>query len=208
MAHSIVDALTEIDRIVQVRFANGYANAQDTALARTDLESARDSLLSAQLGRRDAIRALEVLLGRYPETELALRISLPAAPPLPPAGLPSELLERRPDLVAAERRIAAMIADVDQARAARLPRINLTGSLGGASNELSNLLDPANVVWRLATNLLAPIFDAGRRQAQVDIADSSLEEAVAVYADAALTAFSEVEGCSIRASCCASDRNR
>lgn len=194
VAHSIVDALTEIDRIVQVRFANGYANAQDTALARTDLESARDSLLSAQLGRRDAIRALEVLLGRYPETELALRISLPAVPPLPPAGLPSELLERRPDLVAAERRIAAMIADVDQARAARLPRINLTGSLGGASNELSNLLDPANVVWRLATNLLAPIFDAGRRQAQVDIADSSLEEAVAVYADAALTAFSEVEG--------------
>lgn len=194
VAQSIVDALTEIDRIVRVRFANGYANAQDTALARTDLEAARDSLLQAQLGRRDAIRALEVLLGRYPGTVLSLRDTLPDLPPPPPAGLPSELLERRPDLIAAERRIAASIADVDQARAARLPQISLTGSLGGASNDLTNLLDPANVVWQLATNLLAPIFDAGRLQAQVDIADASQEEAVALYADAALNAFGEVEG--------------
>ena len=70
VAQDIVDALTEIDRIVQVRFENGYANAQDAALARTDLENARDSLLSAQLGERDAIRALEVLLGQYPDTDL------------------------------------------------------------------------------------------------------------------------------------------
>jgi NodT family efflux transporter outer membrane factor (OMF) lipoprotein len=194
VAQDIVDALTEIDRIVQVRFENGYANAQDAALARTDLESARDSLLSAQLGERDAIRALEVLLGQYPDTNLEFPNRLMREPPPPPAGLPSQLLERRPDIIAAERRIAAAIAGVDQAQAARLPQISLTGSLGGASNELSDLLDPVNVVWRLAANLLAPIFDGGRRQAQVDVSTAAQEEAVANYADLALNAFSEVEG--------------
>jgi len=194
VAEDIVTALTEIDRIVQVRFANGYANAQDTALARTDLEGARDTLFSAQLGQRDAVRALEVLLGRYPGAELELRHGFPSAPPPPPAGLPSQILERRPDLVAAERRIAAAVSGVDQAQAARLPQFSLTGSLGGASNELSNLLDPANVIWRLATNLLAPIFDGGRRRAQVEISTAAQEEAVASYADLALNAFSEVEG--------------
>ncbi len=194
VAQDIVDALTEIDRIVQVRFENGYANAQDAALARTDLESARDSLLSAQLGERDAIRALEVLLGQYPDTDLEFPDRLMREPPPPPAGLPSELLERRPDIIAAERRIAAAIAGVDQAQAARLPQISLTGSLGGASNELSDLLDPVNVVWRLATNLLAPIFDGGRRRAQVDVSTAAQEEAVANYADLALNAFAEVEG--------------
>lgn len=194
VAQDIVDALTEIDRIVRVRFANGYANAQDAALARTDLETARDSLLSAQLGERDAIRALEVLVGRYPATELAPIATLPREPPPPEPGIPSQLLERRPDIIAAERRIASAIAGVDQAQAARLPQISLTGSLGGASNELSDLLDPVNVVWRLASNLLAPIFDGGRRQAQVDIATAAQEEAIANYADLALNAFSEVEG--------------
>lgn len=194
VAQDIVDALTEIDRIVQVRFENGYANAQDAALARTDLESARDSLLSAQLGERDAIRALEVLLGQYPDTNLEFPNRLMREPPPPPAGLPSQLLERRPDIIAAERRIASAIAGVDQAQAARLPQISLTGSLGGASNELSDLLDPVNVVWRLATNLLAPIFDGGRRRAQVDVSTAAQEEAVANYADLALNAFAEVEG--------------
>lgn len=194
VAEAIVVALTEIDRIVRVRFENGYANAQDTALARTDLEGARDTMFSAQLAKRDAVRALELLLGRYPGAELELRRTLPDAPPPPPAGLPSQLLERRPDLVAAERRIAAAISGVDQAQAARLPQISLTGSLGGASNELSNLLDPVNVVWRLASNLLAPIFDGGRRAAQVEVATAAQEEAVASYADLALNAFSEVEG--------------
>ena len=156
--------------------------------------SARDSLLSAQLGERDAIRALEVLLGQYPDTNLEFPDRLMREPAPPPAGLPSQLLERRPDIIAAERRIAAAIAGVDQAQAARLPQISLTGSLGGASNELSNLLDPVNVVWRLATNLLAPIFDGGRRRAQVDISTAAQEEAVANYADLALNAFAEVEG--------------
>lgn len=194
VARDIVDALTEIDRIVRVRFANGYANAQDAALARTDLETARDSLFSAQLGERDAIRALEVLLGRYPATELELTATLSREPPAPEPGIPSQLLERRPDIVAAERRIASAIAGLDQAQAARLPQISLSGSLGGASNELSDLLDPVNVVWRLAANLLAPIFDGGRRQAQVDVATAAQEEAIANYADLALNAFSEVEG--------------
>jgi outer membrane protein TolC len=124
---------------------------------------------------------------------LDVRESLPVAPPPPPAGVPSELLERRPDIVAAERRVAAAFNATAQAKAARLPTVGLTGQLGGASSSLSDLLDPANVAWSLGANLLAPIFDGGRRREAVEIATAAQEQALAAYAQAALNAFSELE---------------
>lgn len=189
----VVEALTKLNRIVQLQADNGLASGQDVALAKSDLASAKDSQISAQGGQRDALRALELLLGRYPEADVAVLDSLPATPAPPPAGIPSDILERRPDLVAAERRIAAAFNSTDAAKAARLPRIGLSGSLGGSSNDLSNLLNPANVAWSLATNLLAPLIDGGLGKAQVEQASAEQNQAVAAYADAALVAFGEVE---------------
>ncbi len=114
-------------------------------------------------------------------------------PPPPPAGLPSDLLERRPDLVAAERRVAAAFNATNQARAARLPTLSLTGNIGGASSSLSDLLDPANVAWTAGANLLAPLYDGGRRRAAVEITTAEQEQALALYGQAAINAFSEVE---------------
>ncbi len=193
LAKNIVDALTETQRIAQLQFDNGAATRQDLALVNSDLARANDTLAAAEGARRDAVRALELLLGRYPGAELEVGAALPPVPPPPPAGLPAELLERRPDLVSAERQIAAALNKVDQAKAAKLPQLSLSGSVGGASSALSDLLDPANLAWQAVGALVAPLFDGGQRDAQVQLASADVRAATAQYAQVALTAFSEVE---------------
>ena len=193
LSEKIVGALGETQRIVQLQYDNGLANQQDLSLVNSDSAKARDSLLAAQGGKRDALRALELLLGRYPGADIEVRTSLPNVPPAPGAGVPSEILERRPDLIAAERRIAASINGVNQAKAAKLPSISLSGSFGGSSNALSSLLNPVNLAWQAASSLLVPIADGGAGNAQIDVASAEQKAAVASYAQAALTAFGEVE---------------
>lgn len=193
VAQGIVDALIEINRIVQQRYRYGFASAYDVSLSKSDLASAMDSLASAQNGKLEALRALEALLGRYPSADLKTPAKLPEAPAAPGAGIPSDLLERRPDIIAAERNIAAALNSLQAAKAAKLPIIQLTGSLGSTSTELANLLDPVNILTSLGANLFAPIFDGGARQSQVDISQADVEAAVAIYADTAITAFAEVE---------------
>lgn len=193
VARSTLEALTETNRIVTVQERNGLATAQDLSLSKSDLATATARLAEAEGAQRDALRALEVLLGRYPAADLEVRTGLPATPASPPAGVPSEILERRPDIVAAERRVAAAFNAVDQAKAAKLPAISLTSTIGGASNDLGNLLNPANVAWTVGGNLLAPLFDGGARQAQVEISTADQKQAVAAYGQAALDAFGEVE---------------
>lgn len=193
VARNIVDALGEIFRIVELRYQYGFASEFDVSLAEADLQSARDSLAAARNGEIEGLRALEALVGRYPAGLLDTAETLPTLPPAPGAGLPSELLERRPDVIAAERDVAAALNALSVARAARLPSLSLSTSIGGASSELENVLDPANLAWTLAGNLLAPIFQGGALDAQVDIAEADVDAAVAIYADTALNAFTEVE---------------
>lgn len=193
IARQTVQLLKETQRIVTVKYENGMVSGQDVSLARSDLATARERLTAVEGSYRDALRALEVLLGRYPGADLEVRNSLPEVPPPPPAGLPAELLERRPDIVAAERRVAAAFNATEQARAARLPAISLTGSLGGASRSLSDLLNPSNIAWSAGASLLAPIYDGGRLREAVTIATAEQEQALAGYGKAALEAFSELE---------------
>ncbi len=193
VARDSLDILENTRRIVQAQYNEGAASAQDLALTNSDLATARDQVVSLEGASRDAVRALELLLGRYPGAELAVKTTLPAIPASPAAGLPAQILERRPDLVAAERQVAAAFNAVNQAKAARLPSLSLTGSLGGNSGELSSLLDPGNVAWSAGTSLLAPLFDGGRRRENVSIANAQQEAALAQYADTALRAFGDVE---------------
>jgi len=193
IARETAEILEETQRIVNVKYDNGMASAQDVSLSRSDLSTARERLTTVEGSYRDAVRALEALLGRYPGADLEVREALPEVPPPPPTGLPSELLERRPDIVAAERRVAAAFNASEQARAARLPTLGLTGNLGGASSSLSDLLDPANVAWTAGANLLAPIFDGGRRREAVEITTAEQEQALAAYGQAAINAFGELE---------------
>jgi len=189
-----LNALNETDRIVGVQFEFGLATSQDVALSRSDLARTKASLIAARGSQRDALRALEVLLGRYPAADLEVRRDLPTVPALPPSGVPSEVLERRPDVIAAERRVAAAFNSLDQAKAARMPSISLTGSLGGSSGDLTNLVNPTNIAWQAATSLVAPLIDGGLRESQVEQASAEQTQAIASYADTVLTAFQEVEG--------------
>ncbi len=180
-------------RVAQVQYDNGVSSGQDIALNRANLASAKEQLITIEGSQRDATRALEVLLGRYPEAALDIPGVLPKLPQPPPAGVPSEVLERRPDIVSAERRVAAAFNATEQAEAARLPRFSLTSSASGASGSLSDVLDPANVGWQLAANLVAPLFDGGRRKIDIEIANVEQRQAISSYAHTALVAFSEVE---------------
>ncbi len=105
-------------------------------MARTNVGTYRDALRQLELAREQAIRALEILVGRYPAAALSVAPRLPAQPDNVPGGLPSELLERRPDVVAAERRVAAAFNRVGEAKAARLPTIALTTGVSSVSSEL------------------------------------------------------------------------
>ena len=193
IATKVVSSLSEINRIVQVRADNGMASQQDVALAKSDLAKARAQRSQIRGASRDALNALEVLVGRYPDASTATSAALPSLPALPPTGLPSDLLSRRPDLVAAERRIAAALGAVDAAKAAKLPSLNLTGSLGGASDDLSNILSPSNLAWTAVSSLVAPLFTGGALDAQVDLSSADVQAATAAYAKTVLTAFAEVE---------------
>ncbi|WOJ98540.1 efflux transporter outer membrane subunit [Congregibacter brevis] len=193
VARLSLDLLEKTLRITNVRYDEGMASAQELALARADIAATRDQQLAREGAMRNALRALELLLGRYPAADIDVSGGLPELPAPPPAGLPSELLERRPDLVAAERQVAAAFNAVTQARAAQLPQISLTSSLGGASGDLSQLLNPGNVAWSIGANLLAPLYDGGRLRENVTIANAQQSAVLASYGEAALRAFSEVE---------------
>ena len=140
------------------------------------------------------MRALELLLGRYPAAEIAIAARLPAMPAPVPAGMPSQLLERRPDVFAAERRVAAAFDRVGEARAAQLPRISLTAGGSSVSSDLIELKDTSSPLWSLGANLVAPIYQGGALRAQVEIRTAEQKQAVAEYARAGQRAFGEVEG--------------
>ena len=178
---------------VEERYRRGLRSALDLRLARSS-EAAAEAVLSQRRHRLDLLkRQLEILLGRYPAAEIETGAELPeVADPIPP-GLPADLLARRPDLVAAERRLAAADARLSEARRALYPRISLTGSGGRSSAELRDLLNGDFGVWSLLGNLTQPLLQGGRLRAGVDLAEANREQAVAGFAQQVLLACGEVE---------------
>ena len=183
----------ELVRLAESRSQVGVGNQEDVFVARSSVGTYRDSLRGIELAREQAIRALELLLGRYPAGAATVTPQLPGQPGAVPGGLPSELLERRPDIVAAERRIAAAFNRVGEAKAARLPAIALTTSVNTISSDLFVLQDRDNPIWSFGANLLAPVFRGGALKTQVDIRTAEQKQAVAAYAVIGQRAFSEVE---------------
>jgi outer membrane protein, multidrug efflux system len=193
----VLDSLRSAEalhRVAQDRLRIGNGNEQSVAEARASVGSFRDMLRQTEFAREQAMRALELLLGRYPAGELGVAPVL-AAPPTPlPVGLPSQLLERRPDVIAAERRVAAAFNRTGEAQAAQLPRISLTAGGSAISSDLFVLQERDNPVWGLGANLLAPLYQGGALRAQVEIRTAEQKQAVAAYAKAGQRAFGEVEG--------------
>ena len=179
--------------LAQDRLRVGVGNEYDVTQARASLAGYRDSVQSLDLAYQQALRALEALAGRYPAAQIGVPASLAALPGPVPVGMPSELLERRPDVVAAERRVAAAFYRVEEAKAAKLPRISLTAAVNTISSDVFVLKDRDNPAWSVGAGLLQPLFLGGQLQAQQDIRTTEQKQAIAEYGRVGARAFGEVE---------------
>ena len=198
VARDTLNSREESLKLTKLRFDQGVSSELDYRLAESLTEAARVALAQTRRQRALDENALVLLLGQPLPPEAVA--ALPAGLPLTgqglldnlPAGVPSELLVRRPDVRQAEQQLLAANANIGAARAAFFPRITLTGSVGVASSELSGLFNSGSFGWTFAPQLLLPIFDAGRNQANLDTSKVARDIATAQYEKAIQGAFREV----------------
>ena len=199
-----VRSFTDNLKAVRNRYNRGLVTALDVHLAGQNLSAAQavGPATRQQLGQ--ARRRLEILVGHYPSGLITSsdlenadgtfkNIVMPEPLDAIPAGLPSDLLERRPDLVAAEMRLHSTVARVGEAKAALYPRISLTASTGTSSTDLNELFTAPTDVWSLAGNLFMPLLNRGATKAQIKAAEARVMQTTAQYRGTILQAFSEVE---------------
>jgi NodT family efflux transporter outer membrane factor (OMF) lipoprotein len=179
--------------LTKVRLTTGIDSGQDIAQAEVQLESAQAQATNLGILRAQLEHAIAVLMGKPPA---ALSIPLEAlsnSPPAPPLGIPSRLLERRPDIAAAERRVAEANARIGIARAAYYPNVTLSASGGFQSTPISSLLNWSSHVWSVGAGMGETLFDAGLRKATVQQFRAAYENTVAQYRQTVLAAFQQVE---------------
>jgi len=186
LAQEFVDLLSESVSLVETKEQVGQIGMQDVFLVRADLASAKDALQQALSGQQQARRVLEILLGRYPAGEIATATELVPVPPPISAGIPSDLLERRPDIIAADRRVASAFFLTEEARLAKLPSFSLTASVGGTT-------DLSGLIGDLALGVVAPLYTGGALEAQLDIATADQNAAIAAFGATVLQALEQVE---------------
>jgi NodT family efflux transporter outer membrane factor (OMF) lipoprotein len=188
-----VDAFDKALQLTESRFQGGVASREDVDLAATQLEQTRAEDIDITSSRDQFEHAVAVLIGQ-PASSFSLDPApLPVAPPVPPPGLPSELLERRPDIAEAERRVASANEQVGIARAAYFPTITLGLVAGFESGKFPNWLTGPSALWSIGASAAETVFDAGRRRVVSDQAIATYDEMVADYQQTVLTSFQEVE---------------
>jgi multidrug efflux system outer membrane protein len=175
------------------RRIGGVATDLDVAEAQTILKTTQAQIPAVALQRAQFEHALALLVGQPAATFRVPERALSATPPLIASGLPSELLERRPDISAAERRMAAANASIGVAKAAFFPTVELNGLAGLESVNAGTIFNWSSRMWAVGPNLTLPIFEGGRLKAGLRLANATYEEMVANYRESVLTAFSEVE---------------
>jgi len=179
--------------ITQNQYNVGVAAKADVLSAQTQLMNAQTSLINTGVARATLEHAIAVLAGDAPGNMSIDPGPLTTDVPVVPTGLPSTLLERRPDIAAAERQMAAANAQVGVAIAAYFPTISLSASDGFSGASLAHLISSPNNVWSLGANLAGTIFDAGLRSAQVEQARATFDQSVANYRQTVLSGFQQVE---------------
>jgi NodT family efflux transporter outer membrane factor (OMF) lipoprotein len=180
-------------KLTQVRHETGIASDQDVAQAEVQLEITRAQAIDLGIQRAQLEHALATLLGKPPSTFAIAPKPLTAKPVAIAFGVPSQLLERRPDVAAAERRVAAANAEIGVARAAYFPTLTLDGAVGYLSSSLGHLVSGPTMVWSVGPSLSETLFDAGKRSAVTEQAWATYQGTVANYRQTVLTALQEVE---------------
>ncbi len=184
----------ELLGLTQMLYEGGGASASDVALAKFQLQNAVTQAIDTHLKRSQMEHAIAVLIGESPSTfSLLPKNDFKALPPLIDAGLPSTLLERRPDIAGAERRVAAANAEIGVARAAFFPVFGLNAGAGLQSGAMPNWISAPSRFWSFGPTAALTLFDAGRRQALTDQARAVYDEAAANYRQTVLVAYQEVE---------------
>jgi NodT family efflux transporter outer membrane factor (OMF) lipoprotein len=193
LLNSTVEAFQNSVKLTQDRFNGGLASEVDVAQAQTQLETTRAQAIDIAVQRAAFEHAIAVLIGQSASSFTITFSPLLAPPPPMPPGLPSQLLERRPDIAAAERRVDAANAQIGVAKTAYYPSITLAASGGFESSTLTNLLSGPSGLWAFGASALETIFEGGRRHAITAQAQSAFDQSVAEYRQTVLTAFQEVE---------------
>jgi len=190
------DTVAQYEQALQLneeRYKGGLASEVEVEQARTILETTRAQAVDVGVARAQYEHAVAVLIGKPPAEFSLPPLPITAPPPPIPVGLPSELLERRPDIAAAERRVAAANAQIGLAKLAYYPVINLFASGGFDSGALSTLFQGPSAIWAIGGSAAQTIFDGGRRRAASDEAKAGYDYSVANYRETTLTAFQQVE---------------
>ncbi len=180
-------------RLQETRNQAGLINQVDVTRARTELANVEAELDAIRRSRAQVEHALAVLCGQAPANFAVAAKVTSIVPPVIPAGLPSELLQRRPDVVAAEHNLEAANARIGVVKAAFFPTIKLTGVAGLASADLGTFVEAPSRIWSLGPSVHLPIFEGGRNRANLKAAEARYEQHVAAYRGAVLNAFRDVE---------------
>lgn len=194
VTQSTLDTAQAAYKIVKLQFDTGTASELDLRLSETTVEQAQANYAAQVRLRAQAENALVLLVGQPLPPDLPPPVRLGAQPILAdiPAGLPSDLLQRRPDILQAEAFLRSENANIGAARAAFFPRISLTGALGTASTALGGLFAGGSSAWSFVPSLVMPIFTAGANRANLDVATVQKDIGIAQYEKAVQTAFCEV----------------
>lgn len=188
-----VKVFEELLRLVTLRRTSGKGTDLDVVEVEAELATARGQLELARQSFGESQRALEVLLGRYPAAEISVAADYPQLPPAVTAGLPISLLERRPDIVAAERAVVAAFRRNEAAKLARLPSLSVSLLGGRLGDQLLDLLQLNPWLASADVGLSIPIYEGGAIRARIEIATAQEAQAIAAYGALALGAFREVE---------------
>ena len=193
LAQQSVDIYKKLFELVKVRRAAGKVADLDVEEATFEVDQAENQLTIAQGHYTEAKRALEVLIGRYPSAELAVAETFAPLPPSIASGIPSSLLERRPDILSAEQEVLSAFRVQESAKLALLPSFALTFEGGHLSDRLLDVIHLNPWLIRSAAGVFVPIYEGGALRAEVKIATAQEEQSIAYFGKVALTAFTEVE---------------
>jgi NodT family efflux transporter outer membrane factor (OMF) lipoprotein len=179
--------------LIETRFAGGIASDLEVQQASTQLETTRAQAIDVGVARSQYEHAVAILIGKPPAEFSLPPLPLTAPPPNIPVSVPSELLERRPDIAAAERRVASANAQIGVAKSAYYPLINLGATGGFESSSITTLLSGPSGLWSFGLSAVTTVFDVGRRRAASDQAIAAYDQSVANYRQTVLTGFQQVE---------------
>jgi len=193
LLNSTVAQYEQAYQLTDSRFKGGLASEVEVQQASTQLETTRAQAIDVGVLRAQYEHAIATLVGKPASSFHLSPLPLTSPPPSIPLELPSELLERRPDIAAAERRMAAANAQIGVAKAAYYPNISLGATGGFESGVITTLLSGPSILWSVGASAIAPIFDAGRRRANTDQAIAAYDQTVANYRETVLTGFQQVE---------------